>query len=78
MQNPFELIVTYADYRQDFVAEVWLKNLHIAEVYADAKGDKRVEVYFLQQRDLLLPLEALQETLQRAHKALWPPAGQPL
>jgi hypothetical protein len=37
MQNPFELIVTYAEYRQGFVAEVWLNNQHIAEVYEDAE-----------------------------------------
>ena len=74
MQNPFELIVTYADYRQGFVAEVWLNNLHIAEVYQDAQGGKRIELFFLQKRELSLPLEALQETLQRAHEKLWPAA----
>ena len=73
MQNPFELIVTYADYRQGFVAEVWLNDIHIAEVYEDARGGKRVELYFLQKRELILPLEALQETLQLAHEKLWPP-----
>ena len=72
MQNPFELLITYADYRGGFVAEVWLDNRHIAEVYEDAQGGKRVELYYLQQRSLSLPLEALQETLQKAHVALWP------
>ncbi|WBA43991.1 hypothetical protein [Hymenobacter canadensis] len=72
MHNPFELLVTYADYREGFVAEVWLNNIHIAEVYEDAQGDKRVELYFMQKQDLSLPLEALQETLQRAKETLWP------
>lgn len=74
MQNPFELIITYADYRQGFVAEVWLNDIHIAEVYEDARGNKRVEIYFLQQRDISLPFEAFQETLLRAHENLWPQA----
>ena len=76
MQNPFELIVTYADHRQGFVAEVWLNDMHIAEVYEDAKQGKRIELYFLKERTLSLPLEAFQETLQKASNELWPVAEE--
>jgi len=73
MPNPFEILVTYADYRQGFVAELWLNNIHTAELYEDAQGGKHVELFFMQERDLSLSLEDFLEALQRAKDMLWPP-----
>jgi hypothetical protein len=74
MQTPVEIIVTYADYRQGFVAEQWLDNVHLAELYEDGQGGKHVELFFVQERNLALPLDAFQDALQRAKYQLWPPA----
>jgi hypothetical protein len=74
MQELFEIIVTYAEYRQGFVAELWLHNVHLGELYEDGQGGKHLELYFMQEGELSLPLEAFQEVLQRAKDRLWPPA----
>jgi len=73
MPNPFEILVTYADYRQAFIAELWLNNIHTAELYEDAQGGKHVEVYCPPEHVLSLPLKEFQEALQQAKDRLWPP-----
>jgi hypothetical protein len=75
MQNSFEVLVTYADYRQGFVAELWLANQHVAEIYQDAQGKKCIDLHCPRAQALSLPLDAWLEALQQAQAALWPLAG---
>jgi hypothetical protein len=46
----------------------------LAELYEDGQGGKHLELYFMQEGELSLPLEAFQDVLQRAKDRLWPPA----
>ena len=73
MPNPFEILVTYADYRQGFVAELWWNSSHAAELHEDAQGGKHVELYCAPGHVLSLPLEEFQEAVQQAKDRLWPP-----
>jgi len=74
MKNPFELLVTYAEYRQGFVAEIWLDDVHIAELYWDEKRGKCLELFSVLEHGLVVPLEAFQEIIKAADEKLWPPA----
>ena len=76
MQHFFEVLVTYADYRQGFVAELWLANQHIAEIYQNAQGGKCIDLHCPPAQALSLPLDAWLEALQQAQAALWPLAGR--
>jgi hypothetical protein len=72
MEKAFELLVTYAEDRQDFVAEIWLHNRPIAELYRDQQQTKCLALLCPGMQEVDLPLEDFQAILQAANDKLWP------
>jgi hypothetical protein len=68
MENPFELLVTYAEYRQVLVAEIWFDKVHVAQLYQGEKQGKCLELFCVPEQRLVLPLETFQEVLKAANK----------
>ena len=70
MKNSFELIITYAEYREDFIAEIWRNNVHIAEIYFGENNEKMVEIFHFDAPFISFNLTELMLILHEADKKL--------
>lgn len=65
LNTNIEIIVAFADYRDLFVAEIWMGNIHVAEVYIDEQKQKQVEIFFLKGRSIQISFNTLNEAAAR-------------
>ena len=70
MKNTFELLITYADYRQGFVAEIWANNTHVGEVYTDENNLKKLDIFRFESEALSLDLSDFLLILKEADERL--------
>ena len=67
MKNHFEIVVASVPEKEKLVAEIWYKNIFIAEINQD-ESVLTIELY--EHKDVAIPIAEFQEVLEKAKQKL--------